>query len=153
VTQRTLSRWIRRAGQAGAGVRPVAIVPSTRGQATRPAHERPCACSPRTALPSRPRSRAARVAPAGPRVIGSTRSVRVFAYSQPADMRKGFDGLYGLVKEHLQSDPLSGDMYLFVSGNRKRAKVLMWDGTGYASTPSGSRRDASPRSGVRTPSS
>jgi transposase-like protein len=41
VTQRTLSRWIRRAGQAGAGVRPVAIVPSTRGQATRPAARTP----------------------------------------------------------------------------------------------------------------
>jgi transposase len=63
-------------------------------------------------------------------VIGSTRSVRVFAYSQPADMRKGFDGLHGLVRQHLERDPLSGDMYLFVSGNRKRAKVLMWDGTG-----------------------
>lgn len=63
-------------------------------------------------------------------MIGSTRSVRVFAYGSPADMRKGFDGLYGLVKHHLERDPLSGDLYLFVSGNRKRAKVLMWDGTG-----------------------
>jgi transposase len=63
-------------------------------------------------------------------MIGSTRSVRVFAYGQPADMRKGFDGLYGLVRERLERDPLSGDLYLFVSGNRKRAKVLMWDGTG-----------------------
>ncbi len=56
-------------------------------------------------------------------MIGSTRSVRVFAYNQPADMRKGFDGLYGLVRQHLERDPLSGDLYLFVSGNRKRAKV------------------------------
>lgn len=63
-------------------------------------------------------------------MIGSTRSVRVFAYSSPADMRKGFDGLYGLVADHLQHDPLSGDFFLFVSSNRKRAKVLMWDGTG-----------------------
>ena len=63
-------------------------------------------------------------------MIGSTRAVRVFAYGKPADMRKGFDGLYGLVTEHLKADPLSGDLYLFVSGNRKRAKVLMWDGTG-----------------------
>ncbi len=63
-------------------------------------------------------------------MIGSTRAVRVFAYSQPADMRKGFDGLYGLVREHLEADPLSGDMYLFVASNRKRAKVLLWDGTG-----------------------
>ena len=56
-------------------------------------------------------------------MIGSTRSIRVFAYGTPADMRKGFDGLYGLVREHLKADPLSGDMYLFVSGNRKRANV------------------------------
>ncbi len=37
----------------------------------------------------RSRSRAAGVPPAGPRVIGPTRSVRVFAYGSPADMRKG----------------------------------------------------------------
>ena len=63
-------------------------------------------------------------------MIGSTLSVRVFAYGAPADMRKGFDGLFGLVKGHLMADPLSGDLYLFVSANRKRAKVLLWDGTG-----------------------
>jgi transposase len=63
-------------------------------------------------------------------VIGSTRSVRVFAYTLPTDMRKGFDGLYGMVSSHLGQDPLSGDLFLFVARNRKRAKVLMWDGTG-----------------------
>ena len=63
-------------------------------------------------------------------MIGSTRSLRVFAYDQPADLRKGFDGLYGLVVKDLMRDPLSGELYLFVSRNRQRAKVLMWDGTG-----------------------
>jgi transposase len=63
-------------------------------------------------------------------VIGSTRALRVLAYSRPADMRKGFDGLYGLVVRHLGRDPLSGDLFLFVGRNRKRAKVLHWDGTG-----------------------
>jgi len=63
-------------------------------------------------------------------VIGSTRSVRVFAYTLPTDMRKGFDGLFGMVKSHLDQDPLSGDLFLFVARNRKRAKVLLWDGTG-----------------------
>lgn len=63
-------------------------------------------------------------------MIGSTRSVRVFAYTLPTDMRKGFDGLYGMVKSHLDQDPLSGDLFLFVARNRKRAKVLLWDGTG-----------------------
>jgi transposase len=55
---------------------------------------------------------------------------RVLAYAQPVDMRKGFDGLYGLVREELDEDPLSGDLFLFVSRNRLRAKVLVWDGTG-----------------------
>ena len=63
-------------------------------------------------------------------MIGSTRSVRVFAYTLPTDMRKGFDGLFGMVKSHLDQDPLSGDLFLFVARNRKRAKVLLWDGTG-----------------------
>jgi transposase len=63
-------------------------------------------------------------------VIGSTRSVRVFAYTVATDMRKGMDGLYGLVTSLLAKDPLSGDLFLFVSRDRKRAKVLLWDGTG-----------------------
>ena len=43
-------------------------------------------------------------------------------------MRKGFDGLYGMVANHLGRDPLSGDMFLFVARNRKRAKVLLQKG-------------------------
>jgi transposase len=45
-------------------------------------------------------------------------------------MRKGFDGLFSLVVEDLGQDPLSGDLFLFVSRSRVRAKVLVWDGTG-----------------------
>jgi transposase len=63
-------------------------------------------------------------------VIGSTRQVTVWAYGAPADLRKGFDGLSGLVTERLRHDPLSGDCYLFVNATRRRAKVLLWDGTG-----------------------
>lgn len=63
-------------------------------------------------------------------MLGSTRVVRVFAYGAPVDMRAGFDGLYGLVRNKLGRDPLNGDLYLFVGRDRKRAKVLMWDGTG-----------------------
>ena len=63
-------------------------------------------------------------------MIGSTRQVTVWAYGGPADLRKGFDGLSGLVSQGLRHDPLSGDCYLFVNATRKRAKVLLWDGTG-----------------------
>ena len=63
-------------------------------------------------------------------MIGSTRHVAVYAYTQPTDMRKSFDGLAALVTQGLQRDPLGGDLFLFVSRNRKRAKVLLFDGTG-----------------------
>jgi len=63
-------------------------------------------------------------------VIGSTRRVGVYAYTAPTDMRKGYDGLSSLVERELGRDPLSGEMFLFVSRDRKRAKVLLWDGTG-----------------------
>ena len=58
------------------------------------------------------------------------RRVTVYAYAQPTDMRKGFDGLSALVTEGLERDPLNGDVYIFVSRDRVRTKVLHWDGTG-----------------------
>ncbi len=63
-------------------------------------------------------------------MIGSTRQVRVYAYTAPADMRKGFEGLSALVRQEFRRNPLSGDLFLFVNRKRKRAKVLHWDGTG-----------------------
>jgi transposase len=58
------------------------------------------------------------------------RRVTVYAYGVPTDLRKGFDGLSALVTQRLQRDPLNGDVFLFVSRNRVRAKVLHFDGTG-----------------------
>lgn len=63
-------------------------------------------------------------------MIGSTRNIRVWAYTLPADLRKGFEGLYGLVISQMKHDPLSGDCFLFTNKVRTRAKVLFWDGTG-----------------------
>jgi transposase len=63
-------------------------------------------------------------------VIGSTRAVRVLAYGAPTDMRKGYEGLSGLVRNELGRDILSGELYLFTNAQRSRAKVLLFDGTG-----------------------
>ena len=63
-------------------------------------------------------------------ILGTTRAVRVFGYARPTDLRKGYDGLFGLVKTGLRRDPLSGELYLFVNRRRDACKVLMWDGTG-----------------------
>jgi transposase len=63
-------------------------------------------------------------------ILGTSRAVRVFAYPEPVDLRKGYDGLFGLVKTGLGRDPLSGDLFLFVGKRRTGCKVLVWDGTG-----------------------
>src|SRR5205823_2975063 len=45
-------------------------------------------------------------------------------------MRKGFDGLYGLVRDQLAQDPLSGHLFLFSNRTHTRLKALVWDGSG-----------------------
>lgn len=63
-------------------------------------------------------------------LIGTGRRLQVYAFAAPVDMRKGFNSLSMLVREELDRDPTDGSLYLFVSRNRIRAKILMWDGTG-----------------------
>ena len=46
------------------------------------------------------------------------------------DMRKGFEGLYGLVRDQLGLDPLSGHLCLFCNRECNRLKVFYWDGSG-----------------------
>jgi len=46
------------------------------------------------------------------------------------DMRKNFEGLYGLVRDRLLCDPLSGHIFLFSNAQRNRLKLLFWDGSG-----------------------
>ena len=45
-------------------------------------------------------------------------------------MRKGFEGLYGLARDRLGCDPLSGHVFLFANAERNRLKLLFWDGSG-----------------------
>jgi len=45
-------------------------------------------------------------------------------------MRKSFEGLYGLVRDRLQCDPLSGHVFLFANARRNRMKLMFWDTTG-----------------------
>src|ERR1039457_4420197 len=63
-------------------------------------------------------------------MIGLTRAMRVFAYGAPVDLRKGFNGLSGLVEQEMKHRLLDGDVYLFLGRNPRRAKVLYFDGTG-----------------------
>jgi hypothetical protein len=59
-------------------------------------------------------------------------TVRIFLHTEATDMRKGFDGLVGLVQQFLAQDPLSGHLFLFFNRRRDRVKALYWDGDGLA---------------------
>ena len=56
---------------------------------------------------------------------------RFYLYGSPADMRKSFDGLSGLVTNQMKADPLNGSVYLFVNRVRNRLKMLVWDAGGF----------------------
>jgi transposase len=63
-------------------------------------------------------------------MIAIPRTVRVWAHRAPVDLRKGYNGLVGIVKQRLGRDVLDGDLFLFVNRKRTGCKVLVWDGTG-----------------------
>jgi transposase len=65
-------------------------------------------------------------------MIGLPPAVRVFLCTTPTDMRKSFDGLTALVREHLRLPPLSGHLFVFRSRQGNRLKILYWDRTGLA---------------------
>jgi transposase len=58
--------------------------------------------------------------------------VRILVCTQPADMRRSFDGLAQLVREYLGADPLCGHLFVFRSKRGDRIKLLWWDEDGYA---------------------
>ena len=59
-------------------------------------------------------------------------SVGVYLCTAPTDMRKGFDSLAALVTEPLGRDPLSGDLFLFLSRSKDRIKGLLWQPDGFS---------------------
>lgn len=58
--------------------------------------------------------------------------VRIFLCTQPADMRRSFDGLAQMVREFLGADPLSGHLFVFRSKRGDKVKLLYWDTDGLA---------------------
>lgn len=58
-------------------------------------------------------------------------AVKYFLYSRPADMRKGFDSLSGIVSSHMQSQVLNGSVFIFINRSRTHIKLLHWEGDGF----------------------
>jgi transposase len=63
-------------------------------------------------------------------VFGFGPATRIYLAVGVTDMRKGFEGLYGLVRDRLQCSPLTGHVFLFCNAARNRLKLLVWDGSG-----------------------
>ena len=59
-------------------------------------------------------------------------SVRVYLCASACDMRKSFDSLHALVREHLDLDRFAGHLFVFASRRRDRGKILYWDRDGLA---------------------
>lgn len=57
-------------------------------------------------------------------------ATRVHLAVGTTDLRKGFDGLYGLVRSRLEADPASGHLFVFCNAGRTRIKALYFDGSG-----------------------
>jgi transposase len=57
---------------------------------------------------------------------------RIFAYTEPTDMRKSFQGLLALVLRVFPlQDPHSGSLFVFVNRKGNYTKILGWDRTGF----------------------
>jgi transposase len=63
-------------------------------------------------------------------MFGLGPATKIYIAVEAVDMRKGFEGLYGLVRDQLGQDPLSGHLFLFSNRTRSRLKALVWDGSG-----------------------
>ena len=57
-------------------------------------------------------------------------SLKIFVALEPCDMRKGFNGLYGLVGERLGEDPRTGALFVFINRRHTRLKILYFYGYG-----------------------
>jgi len=65
-------------------------------------------------------------------MISLPAAVRVYLYTAPCDMRRGFDGLKALATHAIGVDPLAGHLLVFCGRRRDRIKVLYWDRDGWA---------------------
>ena len=63
-------------------------------------------------------------------MFGFGLATRIYVATGATDMRKSFNGLYGLVRDSLGCAPESGHVFLFTNARRNRLKLLVYDGSG-----------------------
>jgi hypothetical protein len=76
-------------------------------------------------------------------MFGLGLATKIYVAVEAVDMRKGFEGLYGLVRDSLGQDPLSGHLFLESSGMGRQRAVGMRQASGEGAVPmAGSGRQA-----------
>jgi transposase len=65
-------------------------------------------------------------------MLGLSANLQYFLCCKPVDMRNGFDGLAGIVRNHLKQNPVSGAVFIFINRAGTHIKLLYWDGDGFA---------------------
>jgi len=64
-------------------------------------------------------------------MFGLNQGLRFYFYKEPADMRKSFDGLSGLIQNNTDYNLLSGDVFVFINKMRNKMKLLRWEHGGF----------------------
>lgn len=65
-------------------------------------------------------------------MLGLSANLQYFLCCKPVDMRNGFDGLAGIVRNILMQNPVSGSVFIFINRTGTHIKLLYWDGDGFA---------------------
>jgi transposase len=60
-------------------------------------------------------------------MLSLTSTLQYRLYLPPCDMRKGFDGLCGLVTAHMGEDVMAGTVFIFINRSGNRVKLLRWE--------------------------
>ena len=56
---------------------------------------------------------------------------KYYLYGPALDMRKGFNGISGIIRTQLGKNPLSGEVFIFINRRRDRMKILVWEAGGF----------------------
>ncbi len=65
-------------------------------------------------------------------MISFSPAIKIYLHREPVDMRKSYDGLFGIVKNELAMDVRNGGLFMFINLRRNRVKLLYWDTDGIA---------------------
>ncbi len=65
-------------------------------------------------------------------MLAISSQAKIYLYAEPVDMRKSFDGLFGIIKSDLHLDVRNGGVFMFLNLRRNRIKLMYWDRDGIA---------------------